>query len=245
MIRKFIDWWNQKPVHEDEDTEQEEKYQQKEEEFHYETTLNLDLKRLINLFKSDFPFHAIEKLVTREKFNKVSFRTKNISKEIVRETVPLYSLKWCRSDRDLRIDWDSYRSRVYDDVDYWEANYEEYKELYKPHHTEYGENVIKALLEEVEINYKNQYYYYIFTKYEDSIHIVYNTLKDAKEQNGEISEELFQKSTIIIEKFAKAMNKKKEEIEHIEKLQQEAVSKSLIDRLDNEIMYMDKFTEVQ
>lgn len=249
MLRRFIDWWNKKPYSEDEKS----KYQKdvypysQEEEFHYETTLNLDLKRISNLLTLNFPHTLVENFNISKVSSTVRFRTRDLSAEIVKDTIPMESLAISRMERDLKSNW---RERhissydMYDDILYWEASFKEYEELYKPYYQEYIDETIKPLLSRVEVNYKNKLYFYIFTKYEDSIHIVYNALKDAKEQSGEISDELFQKSSVIVEKLKDAMDKKTGEIDYIEKLQQEAVSKSLIDRLDNEIEFIDNYIEV-
>lgn len=224
MLRRFIDWWNKKP-NEDaiEDAYVEEVYK-------YETTLVRDLKIIAELLGRELSKEGMSYFHTSKET--ISFHTRGIRKEEVRRSVKLKS---------LRITDNRYGSI---ESYFWEADYEEYKKVYESKYLSYA-NIVRELKDVVRDNFNNPDYFYIFCKYEDSIYIVASTLKDEHENNnGEISEEVFKKAKEIIEKSGQAIMKRYRELEHIEELQKEAVSKSLIGRLDSEIEFIDKYLEV-
>lgn len=228
MLRKFIDWWNQKP---NGDAIGVNQGLYLEEEYKYETTLARDLKLIASLLGKEFPKDMVTDFYTLKSEGKINFYTKGVTEKEIMNKVKLKSLKVERR-------WESI------DTILWRASHEEYRKVYQSKHMRYA-NVVRELLRLVEKNLDNPEYSYTFCKYEDSIYIVASTLKDEYENNDDvISEEVFQKAKVIIEKCGQAIMKKYRELEHIEELQKEAVNKSLINRLDNEIEFIDKYIEV-
>lgn len=229
MLRKFIDWWNQKPNGDVLGVTQG--LYKEEEDYKFETTLVRDLKIISDLLGKEFPESLTSKFYTSENAGTISFYTEKTDKNKVRKIIGLKSLK-------IEHEWE------YIETTSWIADYKEYKKVYESKHLRYA-NTIRELLGIVKKNFDNPDYFYTFCKYEDSIYIVASTLKDEYENNdSEISEEVLQKAAKIIEKFGQGFMKRYRELEYIEKLQQEAVSKSLLDRLDNEIEFIDNYIEV-
>ena len=217
MLRKFIDWWNKSngnPVKRAEGFVIEEKYR-------FNTTLARDLKLIADLLGKEFPKH-ISQNIRGDNGRRIDFRSEGHSIRNIKNEV---NLKSFRVDNDL--------SNI--DIVYWSVDISEYKTVYESKYKQYAKSVRE---------FDNPIYYYIFSKYEDSIYIVANTLKDVYEHNGGLDDEVFQKVYVIIWKFKVALEEKTGELKHIEKLQHQAVSKSLIDRLDNEIEFIDKYLEV-
>lgn len=229
MLRKFVNWWNKKT---DEDmVEATEGFYTEEEEYKFETTLVRDLKIIADLLGKEFPEKLTSSFRALKMEGTIQFYTEKVDTYKVRETIGLKSLKIVRN-------WENIETCS------WEADYKEYEKVYRSKHLRYA-NVVRELLDVVQKNFDNADYLYTFCKYEDSIYIVSSTLKDEYENNDRgISAEVFQKAKIIIEKFGQAFMKKYKELEHIEELQKEAVSKSLINRLDSEIEFIDKYIEV-
>ena len=227
-MRKLVNWWNKKPNSENEDEVVDIYHEEKE--FRYETTLKRDLRELVDLLSYEFPHDKVESFREMNYSGKLTFMTESsYSIEHVYRMIPMKTLQV---------------TATYSHGTYWEADHGEYKEKYLSKQSAYSKTVIKPLLKTVEDNFNDKAFYYIFCKYEDSIYIVLNTLKDILDHNGSISREVLKKSSEIIDRFKVAIDKKIEEIEYVEELQKEAVSKSLIGRLDSEIEFMDTFLEV-
>lgn len=225
MLQRFIDWWNKSngnPVKRAEGLAIEGEYR-------FNTTLARDLKLIGDLLGKEFPKH-ISPNIRGGNGRRIDFRSEGYSIRNIKNEV---NLKSFRVDNDL--------SNI--DIVYWSVDISEYKTVYESKYKQYA-NSVRELLATVEREFDNPTYYYIFSKYEDSIYIVANTLKDVYEHNGGLDDEVFQKVYVIIWKFKVALEEKTSELKHIEKLQHQAVSKSLIDRLDNEIEFIDKYLEV-
>lgn len=232
MIKNFLEWWRSgKPENHDSNAfEDEQQIYNEEEDYRYETTLVRDLKIISDLLGKEFPHHIADRNVNR--YGEIRFRSDGFSIKEIRKAVGLKSFS-------VEHDFSNIGTV------YWTVDKNEYEKTYETKYTSYA-NTIRKLTDLIERNFDNPDYFYVFCKYEDSIYIVANTLKDEYENNSdEISDDVFQKSKIIIEKTGQAILKRYRELEYIEELQKEAVSKSLINRLDDEIDFMDKFIEVQ
>jgi hypothetical protein len=238
LFQNIINWWRQKPSDKEND---DSGYTLDEyvDVWSYKTTLIKDLQEISKILNPKSLESIIEKLKIYEEDDEVKFETKGLHKDFVKECVNLKTL--CE-------DWQSYvhnyREWLDKDIVRWEASYSEYKRHYETDQHLYNSSVIEPLLNIVRENFNNRAYSYIFCKYEDSIHIVLNAIKDSIEYNGELTEEVFIKSKFIIEKLRVVLNEKQKEIEHIEKLQQEAAQKSIVGRLDAELEFIDRYIEV-
>lgn len=230
MFTKFMEWWAKEPTYgKKEFVENIIEYEH--EEWKFQTTLVKDLEQIANLLSKEFPrkiFHKIDKFKYR---NKIHFRSNYGSKKPIQRNMGLKSLVIDR-------EWEAI------DEIWWEADLDEYERVYEGRGHSYS-ILVRKLKNFIKDNYDNTAFQYTYCKYEDSINIVMNALKDDKDNNdGEISDEVFQKSKLIINKLGRAIGEKQQEIEHIEQLQKEVVRKSLIGRLDNELEFIDKYLEV-
>lgn len=220
MIKKFAEWWKQKANVVEHEVNKEYGYR-------YETTLVRDLKAIADLLGKEFPFDK-----PYGYSGKYRFRTQDKSQEDVKNTLRLKTLQVAEEHKFIR-------------VIYWHVDEKEFKSVYESKYS-YYKKTIRNLLKIIEANFNNPDYFYTFCKYEDSIHIVANTLKDERENNdGDISKDVFEKSKTIIEKLGFAVVDKYEELKNLEKLQKEAVSKSLVNRLNDELDFMNNYIETQ
>lgn len=250
MLKKFTDWWKQKPNAEPmeafdyviEYSSPKNTSIQPEEDFKYETTLKRDLTKIVNMFNNDQLEGIVNGITVDKENNKVYLRTEGLSIEFVREMIEL---------KTLSIDTEYFRMLNYSFLDnrstekyQWIASYSEYKSVYEKPVKTYAKQEIIPLLELIKQNFNNKAYNYIFCKYEDSIHIVVNAFKDSIEHSGEVTEEVLEKSKVIINKLKLSLEEKQKEIELIEQMQKEAVAKSIANRLDNEIKFIDEYLEI-
>lgn len=195
-----------------------------------QTTLVDDLYEIADEIGKDFKDHDVYDINVWEFLQEVQFKTRGYSEKQVRKSIGLYSLEIRRKWPDGEI--------------WWEADLYEFEEKYSNLKTEYGKYV-RGLGDFVKENYNNTAYHYIFSRYEDSVNIVLNTIKeDKQENNGIISDDVLEKSKLIINKLNIAIDKKKVEVKKIQILQDKAAQKSRIGRLDSELEFIDKFIEV-
>lgn len=248
MLKKFTEWWKQKPYAEPMETfdynveyTSTNNVSNNDEDFKYETTLKRDLSKIVNMFSNDSLKDIVSGISIDEEKNIVYLRTEGLSIEFVKEMIDLET---------LIIDSDHFRRRSYGFFEepyrekyQWIASYTEYKKVYEKPINNYTKQEIVPLLEVVKQNFNNKVYHYIFCKYEDSIHIVVNAFKDSIEHSGEVTEEVLEKSKVIIDKLKVSLEEKRKEIELIEQMQKEAVAKSIASRLDNEIKFIDEYIE--
>ncbi|MGG0667774.1 hypothetical protein ABE073_04510 [Lederbergia citrisecunda] len=232
MLKKFMDWWGRQPyVESREAIDLEDNHLQTTNDYRFETTLARDLNTIADLMGREFPKN-IARNSWKQDSKRIEFRSEDYSVKEIKKAINLDSFK-------IENDYSNIGTV------YWSLEISEYEKVYKSKHSYYA-NVVRKLLKIVKDNIDKPDYFYVFCKYEDSIHIVATTLKDDyNNNNGEINEEVFQKAKTIIEKCGETIVKRYKELEHIEELQKEAVSKSLINRLDNEIDFIDKYIEVQ
>lgn len=201
-----------------------------EKSYKIQTTLVEDLYKIADEIGKEFKDHDVYDVNVWDHLQEVQFKTRGYSEKQVRKSIDLYSLE-------IRRKWSG------GDI-WWEADLYEFEEKYGNLKTEYGKHVRK-LGDFVKENYNNTAYRYIFSRYEDSINIVLNTIKeDKQENNGIISDDILEKSKLIINKLNIAIDKKKEEVKKIQILQDKAAQISRIGRLESELDFIDKFTEV-
>lgn len=202
----------------------------KDKRHKFQSTLAQDLYNIADEMGKPFEECGIkiESINLWRVLEEVCFTTKGYSEAKVRKHIKLDSLKIIReSMSNIR----------------WEADYHEFKEKFESPKIEYG-NHLRVLADFVKENYHITDYHYVFNKYEDSINIVLNTVREDKQENsGIISDEILEKSQLIINRFEVAFDEKKEEIKLLDTLQSKATQKSLIGRLDSELEFIDKFIE--
>lgn len=233
MLKKFMDWWKQNPNAElvevfDYDVDYKGSHKIViEEEYRYETTLVRDLDKIANLLGKRFPYDKPYKISGT---NLLRFRTEGESVKEVTNKIELKSLTIHEDMTNIG-------------VIYWEIDVKEYRRVYESNFVEFAD-AVRELLKFVKKNFDNSDYFYTFCKYEDSVHIVADTLKDELDNgDGEIGDAVFQKAKAILSRCAHAINNKKDEIEYIEELQREAVRKSLENRLEEELDFMNNYIE--
>ena len=163
--------------------------------------------------------------------NEIGFRSpviKNMSR-----AVPLESLK---------------KASSYSNGDIlWEASYSEYVSVYSG---DDDDEILQAIKEHLNPAllllkefFNNEYYQFTISKYEISIGMVYETLKESMEFNNEIPNKLKEETLKILLKFSSSIEKcEAERKKHIER-DCSSFNKSLIERIKLEDEYIKKFVE--
>lgn len=231
MLQKIAIWW--KSII----RERSEKANSREEleDFNsYTTTLVRDLDVIAELLeRSEFPQHIARRVYLDRWSGKIEFKSSGYSVREIRQEVKLKTFHVKSNLSNIG-------------VVYWLADLEEYNRVYETdtqyRDREYAKKVRK-MLASVKRNASNLHYRHTFIRYEDSILIVANTLKEDYENNKRIQEKVFQISAEIIDKCASALAEKHKELERIDILKRKAVSDSLVDRLTDEIKFIEDVIE--
>jgi hypothetical protein len=127
--------------------------------------------------------------------------------------------------------------------DFWEANYEEYLEMYQ------NNEVVKKIEELLKTyNLLEKYkedncYRYTISQFKLSILTVHNTLKESKKINNMIPENLKKSTVDILMKFSTAINNCEKERVSFKEIELSVYNKSLDERLELEVKYLTNFVE--
>lgn len=126
-------------------------------------------------------------------------------------------------------------------ISVWESDAVEYKKVYRSPYSKYIKEKVVKLLEFVKENADNPQYQHLFIKYETTTMTVANTLADALELNGSISDKIKEEVMKILESFGNTLADKQCEIRKLEEIDKKAINNSLIERLKREQEFISKY----
>lgn len=252
MFRLVLEWWNNGKQKEEGFVKPKAK-----EEWVYKTSILDDLYSISDMLdKTELIQNIMTNIKINEQTNKIWFFTKGYPTYFVIDALQLESLTldedYASKYRVTKYnrDWEmsSQLDRFFDEKrkdDYnWTAKYDEYKEKYFSENYIFSKEKVQPLIEIMKKCFSNNQYSYIFCKYEDSITTVKNAIEEVLLIDSNIPEYIFEKCEIIFSELTSSIETKNKEISDMENIQDEAVRRSVKERLEMEIEYINKFVKM-
>ena len=117
--------------------------------------------------------------------------------------------------------------------------------VYKNSFNNFIEEEIKPLIKMLKENSKDTFYVYAMKKYEQTLLIVVNTIRESIENNGYVVEGIGKKAILLLRSFIDEINNRDNYLKEIKNLEIDAINKSLEERLNLELEFRDKFLKIE
>lgn len=124
---------------------------------------------------------------------------------------------------------------------HWKISEDEYERVFNYTYINFFEKRYASMMEELQKNIDSSRYDLLLIKFNDTAETIYRTLNDSKDSNGHIDDEVLSACIELLKRFVIRVNEIKDNDNTVADLQDEAVRKNLIERLNIEKDYVDKF----
>jgi hypothetical protein len=195
---------------------------------HFKTSIVIDLEKIITLLTPSVDPSNYPSFYSFRSNNTINFREQPYGMPDVQSNIPLNSLRKLRS---------------YSSFIVWEADLDEYISVYKTKLLLFLEDNIPPIVKLIKENSSNIYYKSTLINYEITMTTIITTIEDSYKVNGTLDDEITKKILKLLKSFEEDINYCRYEHYYSLERDNQAINKSLLERLEREEEYIDKFVK--